>query len=131
MKNIRRLRLESFIRRSVEGQLILMDDPELRLLTVTRIELSNDSRLARVYVSSLSDDESHRDALMAALSRASGRFQQKLASDVSMRFTPLLSFHFDQGFVKGTQVVELLTQLEKDEGKHDLGDKEGGEEAGS
>ncbi len=119
MKNIRRLRLESFIRRSVEGQLVLMDDPELRLLTVTHIELSNDSRLAKVYVSSLSGDESHQEALMAALSRASGRFQQRLASDVSMRFTPLLSFHFDRGFVKGTQVVELLTRLERDEKKDD------------
>lgn len=128
MKNIRRLRLESFIRRSVEGQLILMDDPELRLLTVTRIELSNDSRLAKVYVSSLSADESHQNALMAALSRASGRFQQKLASDVSMRFTPLLSFHFDQGFVKGTQVVELLTRLEKDENRDDTKNEKSGDE---
>ena len=42
MKNIRRLRLEAFILRSVEGQLVLMDDPDLRLLTVTHIELSND-----------------------------------------------------------------------------------------
>ena len=121
MKNIRRLRLEAFIRRSVEGQLIMMDDPDLRLLTVTRIELSNDTRLAKVYVSSLSNDESHQKALMAALSRASGKFQQRLAADVSMRFTPLLSFHFDQGFVKGTQLVELLTELEKNE-KEDTAD---------
>lgn len=117
MKNIRKLRLEEFIRRSIEGQLIMMDDPDLRLLTVTRIGLSSDTRLAKVYVSSLSNDESRRAALMAALSRASGKFQQKLASDVKMRFTPLLSFHFDDGFVKGTQVVELLTALEKSEKK--------------
>jgi ribosome-binding factor A len=117
MKDIRRLRLEEFIRRSIESQLIMMDDPDLRLLTVTRIELSSDTRLAKVYVSSLSNDEGRRTALMAALSRASGRFQQKLASDVKMRFTPLLSFHFDSGFVKGTQVVELLTELEKSEKK--------------
>ena len=117
MKDIRRLRLEAFIRRSVEGQLIMMDDHDLRLLTVTSIELSNDTRLAKVFVSSLSNDESHRKALMAALSRASGRFQQRLAADVSMRFTPLLSFHFDEWFVKGTQVVELLTELEKNEKK--------------
>jgi ribosome-binding factor A len=117
MKNIRKLRLEQFIRRSIEGQLVMMDDPDLRLLTVTRIELSSDTRLAKVYVSSLSNDESRRTALMAALSRASGKFQQKLASDVKMRFTPLLSFHFDHGFVKGTQVVELLTELEKSEKK--------------
>lgn len=95
----------------------MMDDPDLRLLTVTRIELSSDTRLAKVFVSSLSEDETRRTALMAALSRASGRFQQKLASDVKMRFTPLLSFHFDHGFVKGTQVVELLTELEKSEKK--------------
>ncbi len=117
MKNIRKLRLEAFIQRSIEEQLVLMDDPDLRLLTVTHIELSSDTRLAKVYVSSLSDDEAKRAALMAALSRASGRFQQKLAADVSMRFTPLLSFHFDHGFVKGTQVVELLTELEKNEKK--------------
>jgi ribosome-binding factor A len=121
MKNIRRLRLEAFIRRSVEGQLVMMDDPDLRLLTVTCIELSNDTRLAKVYVSSLSSDESRQKALMAALSRASGKFQQRLAADVSMRFTPLLSFHFDQGFVKGAQVVELLTELEKNE-KEDTAD---------
>lgn len=117
MRNIRKLRLEEFIRRSIEGQLIMMDDPDLRLLTVTRIGLSSDTRLAKVYVSSLSNDESRRAALMTALSRASGKFQQKLASDVKMRFTPLLSFHFDDGFVKGTQVVELLTALEKSEKK--------------
>jgi len=117
MKNIRKLRLEAFIKRSVEGQLVMMDDPDLRLLTVTRIELSSDTRLAKVYVSSLSEDENRRTALMAALSRASGKFQQRLAADVKMRFTPLLSFHFDHGFVKGTQVAELLTELEKSEKK--------------
>ena len=117
MNNIRRLRLEEFIRRSVEGQLILMNDHDLRPLTVTRIELSSDTRLAKVFVSSLSNDESHRKALMAALSRASDRFQQRLAADLSMRVTPLLSFHFDEGFLKGTQVVELLTELEKNEEK--------------
>ncbi len=117
MKDIRKLRLEEFIRRSIEGQLVTMDDPDLRMLTVTRIELSSDTRLAKVFVSSLSEDENRRTALMAALSRASGKFQQKLASDVKMRFTPLLSFHFDHGFVKGTQVVELLTELEKNEKK--------------
>lgn len=94
-----------------------MDDPELRLLTITHVELSNDTRLAKVFVSSLSKDPAHRDALMAALSRSAGKFQQKLAADVSMRFTPLLSFHFDQGFVKGTEVVEILTELEKNEKK--------------
>ena len=124
MKNIRKLRLEEFIRRSVEGQLILMDDPDLRLLTVTRVEQSSDSRLAKVYVSILSGDDMRRKSLMTALSRASGKFQQKLASDVKMRFTPLLSFHFDHGFVKGTQVVELLTELEKGEVK-DTSEHEG------
>ena len=117
MKDVRKARLESFIRRSVEAELVLMDDPDLRLLTVTRIELSNDTRLAKVFVSSLSKEEGREKALMAALSRASGKFQQKLASDVSMRFTPLLSFHYDRGFIRGTQVVELLTELEKNEEK--------------
>ena len=107
MKDVRKARLESFIRRSVEAELVLMDDADLRLLTVTRIELSNDTRLAKVF----------EKALMAALSRASGKFQQKLASDVSMRFTPLLSFHYDRGFIRGTQVVELLTELEKSDEK--------------
>ena len=73
MKDIRRLRLEAFIRRSVEGQLIMMDDPDLRLLTVTHIELSNDTRLAKVFVSSLSNDESHQKALMAALVEGIGQ----------------------------------------------------------
>ncbi len=123
MKNVRKLRLEAFIKRSIEGQLIHMDDPELRLLTITRVELSNDTRLAKVYVSSLSEDPTHREALMSALSRSAGKFQQKLAADVSMRFTPLLSFHFDQGFVKGTQVVEILSRLEKEETKKEDGNE--------
>ncbi len=115
MNSVRKLRVEAFIRRSVEGLLVTMDDPELRLLTVTHVQLSSDSRLAKVFVSSLSTDEAGKTVLMAALSRAAGKFQARLAADVSMRFTPLLSFHYDGGFVKGTRVAELLAKLEKEQ----------------
>jgi len=84
-----------------------MDDPRLQFLTVTHVEMSDDLRHARVFVSVMSEDED-RDETLAALHHARGYIRSLLASRLTMRRVPSLHFYLDDSLENSLRVWELL-----------------------
>ena len=84
-----------------------LKDPRIGFVTVTSVETSPDLRAARVYFSVLgSDDE--REATLAGLRSSHGFLQGKIASEMRMKRTPTLSFHYDESIEKGIRMSRLL-----------------------
>jgi ribosome-binding factor A len=84
-----------------------LKDPRVGFVTVTSVETSPDLRAARVYFSVLgSDDE--REATLAGLRSSHGFLQGKIASEMRMKRTPTLSFHYDESIEKGIRMSRLL-----------------------
>jgi len=113
--------LEDQIRSDI-SELLQRDvtDPRLTngvMVSVIDVDLSEDLRHARVYVSILGSDEQSREAF-TAIRHAAGFLRRGLAQRLTMRFVPELSFHLDPSIVRGARVLELLREIgEETEGK--------------
>jgi ribosome-binding factor A len=81
---------------------------------VTAVKTSPDLRHARVYVSILGDEAS-RDQSLQALQTAHGFLQGRLASELTIKHTPQLTFHFDDSVERGMRISQLLDR----EARHD------------
>jgi ribosome-binding factor A len=104
-----RMRRVNEVIREVLGAAIATElkDPRVGFVTVTSVETNPDLRAARVYVSVLgSADE--REATLAGLRSAHGFLQSKIASEVRIKRTPTLTFHYDESVEHGVRMSRLL-----------------------
>ena len=115
----RSTRLEDQIRSDISEMLQReMTDPRLTttavIISITAVELTEDLRYARVYLSILGSDEQTRDAF-SAIRHAAGFIRRGLAQRLSLRFVPEVSFHLDPSVARGARVLELMKQIEDEE----------------
>ena len=85
-----------------------MRDPRVGFVTLTDVQLSPDLRSARVFVSTLDQDER---TTLDALERAAPFIRQALARSAALRFTPRLQFVFDRTLATGSRVESLLQEI--------------------
>lgn len=86
-----------------------LKDPRIGFVTVTDVDTAPDLRAARVYVSVLGDEAARREAL-AGLESSHGFLQGRLASQLRLKRTPTLSFHYDESIERGIRLSELLDE---------------------
>ncbi len=97
------------------SQILLRDvqDPRVRLASVTQVRMSPDLRHARVGISVLGSDEERRQA-MQALRRAGGYLRRRLAEDLkSLRAIPELEFQLDRGAEHSQHISDLLDHIDE------------------
>ncbi len=93
-------------------------DPRVADVTVTRVEMPDDLRTARVYVRLLSggEDEAKRTQALVELKRASGMLRKTVSGRLGLRVTPELTFFYDDGLDDLTRIEMLLEEV-KAEGR--------------
>ncbi len=87
-----------------------MNDPRVRDVTVTRVEVMEDMRMAKVYVS-IRGDEAKQNLTLHGLRSAAGFLQAKVAQRIETRYTPKLVFIIDEGVKKSLEVMRLLKEV--------------------
>jgi ribosome-binding factor A len=87
-----------------------MKDPRHGFMTLTRVEVAEDLRSARVFVSTLEDDK--LDATLETLDRAKGFLRTELGKRIRLRHTPELHFRPDRSAVEAVRIAKLLRDLE-------------------
>ena len=104
-----RMRRVNELMREVIGSAITseLDDPRIGFVTVTSVDTSPDLRTARVYVSVLGD-ETEREATLAGLRSSHGVLQAAIASEMRIKRTPTLTFHYDDTPERGVRITRLL-----------------------
>lgn len=104
----RRERVAEAIRREVAGILRFeLADPRVGRATVTRVELTGDLTMARVYVS-VYGGEADRKETLAVLERARGRVRTLLGSRIRLRVTPEIRFVFDPSVEFSIRLEQIL-----------------------
>ena len=109
----RRDRLASLIEEIV-GELLQhkIKDPRVAGLTsITRVEVSADLSLARLYVSVMGTEEERKETLRA-LGRAAGFIRSKLGEELTIRHVPEISFELDRSIEQGDRVLALLNRIQ-------------------
>ena len=96
------------------SQVILrrLQDPRVRLATVSAVDVSPDLRHATVRVSVLGDEDL-REECLDALRHAAGYIRSQLARNLrSMRVLPDLVFELDRGPEYSQKIDQLLEHLD-------------------
>ena len=86
------------------------DDPQLAeaKITVTEVQISPDLKNATAFVTPLGGEQ--LSETVTALNRAAGFLRGQLGREISLRFTPRLSFVADRSFLHASRVEELLAR---------------------
>jgi len=84
-----------------------LQDPRVRMVTFTGVELSPDLMHAKVYFTSLADTH---DESLAGLKRAAGFLRSKLGARVKIHSTPELHFVYDESVEAGMRLDRLIDE---------------------
>ena len=85
-------------------------DPGIGFITLTRVKVSPDLQMARVYYTTLGDDDARRQTAKA-LDRATGFFRRHLGERLRLRRVPELQFQFDESVGHQDRVEQILREL--------------------
>ena len=85
-------------------------DPKIGFITLTRVQVSPDLQVARVYYTSLGDPAARKDK-QKALDRATPFLRRQIGSRVQLRRVPELEFRFDESIAHQDRIEQILQEL--------------------
>lgn len=95
-----------------------LSDPRIEPMTsITRVEVSADFSVARVYVSVMAS-ESRQKLCLQALQSSAGRLRGIVAREVTLRQIPRLDFYLDGSLQRSFETVQAI-----DEAMAELGER--------
>lgn len=102
-------RVGDAVRRTI-AELLLREvkDPRVGMVTLTRVRMSRDLRIAWVYFSVLGDEETRQRSLMG-LRSAAGFIRSEVSHRLRLRVAPEIRFEFDPGPEDAARIARLLS----------------------
>ena len=98
------------VRREVANVIRELKDTRIPLMTsVVAVNVTNDLRYAKVYVSVMGDSETQKRA-MDGLKSAAGFVRREMGKRVDLRYTPEFIFELDHSIEHGAHIDELLNK---------------------
>ena len=92
-------------------------DRNLKFVTVTAVETTNDLSFAKIFVTFLGNENDKRRGL-EALQKSSGYIRSLLAKKLKVRKVPELIFKIDESIEYGNKIEKIISEIhEKDNEK--------------
>ena len=94
------------------SQLLAKDvhDPGIGFITLTKVSVTPDLQLARIYYTTLGDEKAQK-ATGQALQRASPFLRRQIAQRVRLRRVPEIEFFYDKSVAQHDRVEQILQEL--------------------
>ena len=105
----RSARLNELLREIIAEELERVDDDQLDWVSVVSVEVDNELTKARVYLSSLEENE---DEIIKVLSEYRGQFRKVIGRSARIRRVPDLVFMIDPSIRSGNRIEEILSGLD-------------------
>ena len=105
-------------------------DPGIGFLTVTHVDVSPDLQVARVYYTTLGDDQARRDTARA-LGRATPFLRRQIGSRLRLKRVPTLEFFFDESIARGDRIERILNDISTERADPPSSDEPGAATQGS
>ena len=103
-------RISSQIIKEISSILSLeIKDSDIRFVTITDCQVTNDLSFAKVYFTVL--DVNKKDITLKALNNASGFIRKELASRIEIRHIPELEFVFDESIEYGKKIENIIEKI--------------------
>ncbi len=111
MPNNRMGRINEELQRELAALIPTVKDPRVTgMISVTRVDATNDLRYAKVYVSML--DKSSAKEVVKGLKSAAGYLRREVGHALDLRYTPELLFIEDDSIDRGAHILEMLRDPE-------------------
>jgi ribosome-binding factor A len=91
-------------------------DPGIGFITLTRVQVSPDLQMARVFYTTLGDARARVDTAKA-LKRATPFFRRQLGDRMRLRRVPEVDFRFDESVEHQDRVEQILRDLREEEAR--------------
>jgi ribosome-binding factor A len=98
----------------------VVHDPGIGFITLTRVKMSPDLQLARVFYTMMGDEDARRDTT-AALGRAVPFLRRHIGSRLRLRRVPELEFRFDESVAHQDRIEQILRDLHEEEARRAAG----------
>ena len=85
-------------------------DPGIGFLTITRVKVSADLQMARVFYTTLGDEKAQKETARA-LQRAYPFLRRQVAQRIRLRRMPELEFFYDKSVAQHDRVEQILQEL--------------------
>jgi len=116
-------RVDEAVKQVLSEAIPELKDPGLGFLTVTGVTTTKDLAQATVWVSVLGG-AAQQERTLAALGRAAGVLQGRIARELHLRRTPQLTFAYDHAVERGVRMTHLIDDLARDLNDPDDGSSE-------
>ncbi len=101
------------VKRELANIIRELKDTRIPLMTsVVTVNVTNDLRYAKAYISVMGDDETKKKA-MEGLKSAAGFIRREMGKRVDLRCTPEFIFELDNSIERGAHIEKLLNDLNK------------------
>jgi ribosome-binding factor A len=88
-------------------------DPGIGLVTLTRVKVSPDLQVARVYYTTLGDEKARAET-KKALERATPFLRRQVGGRLRLRRVPELRFEFDRSVEQQDRIEQILLDLQRE-----------------
>ena len=85
-------------------------DPGIGFVTLTRVKVTPDLQLARVYYTLMGDEQARRETAKA-LKRAASFLRHHISQRIRLRRAPELEFFFDESIAHQDRIEQILQEL--------------------
>src|SRR3989338_7176706 len=110
-------RVAELIREEVSKMIVReIKDPRIGFVTLTHIELSDDLRNAKIFVSIMGNEDDKKNTIKG-LESASGFIRRELRK--RLRIIPDIIFRIDTSIEHGEKIARLLAELKNEESVKD------------
>jgi len=89
-------------------------DPGVGFVTITRVSVTADLQIARVYYTTMATDQARKDTAKA-LGRVTPFLRRHLAHRLRLRRVPELEFRFDQTVEQHDRIERIIQELHEEE----------------
>lgn len=88
-----------------------LKDPRIGFITVTGVKVTDDLKMARVFISILKDEE--LDLTIEILNAAKSFIRSEVAKRVRLRTVPSIEFRIDESIKYGDKIERLLKEIKE------------------
>ena len=89
-------------------------DPGIGFITLTRVQVTADLQLARVYYTTMGDEKGRKDTAKA-LQRATPFLRRQVGGRLQLRRVPELEFRFDESVAHQDRIEQILRDLHEED----------------
>ncbi len=86
-------------------------DPNIKFVTITGCDVTNDLSFAKVYFTTLKEE--YKDITLKALNNAANFIEIELSKRIDIRKMPQISFHYDNSTEYGNSIEQKIKEIKE------------------